>query len=186
MRIISGSARGTKLETLSGESTRPTLDRVKESLFSIIQNKIPDACVLDLFSGSGALGLESLSRGAKLAVLCDNNIEAINIINKNVEKTKLKDKSVVIKSSYIKCLETLKDKDIKFDLIFLDAPYKTNFAVGALKRILELDLITTEGLIIIETDEEEREIKNIEQIDINMYDIRRYGRVKLMFLSRKG
>lgn len=186
MRIISGSARGTKLETLSKDSTRPTLDRVKESLFSIIQNKIPDACILDLFSGSGALGLESLSRGAKLAILCDNNIEAINIINKNVEKTKLQDKTIVIKNNYIKCLEKLKDENIKFDLVFLDPPYKTNFAVDALKRILELDLITNEGIIVIETDEEEREIKNIEKIDINIYDIRKYGRVKLMFLSRKG
>lgn len=186
MRIISGSARGTKLETLSGDNTRPTLDRVKESLFSIIQNKIPDAHVLDLFSGSGALGLESLSRGAKLAILCDNNIEAINIINKNIEKTKLKDKAVVIKNNYIKCLEKIKDENIKFDLVFLDPPYKTNFALDALKRILELDLITNEGLIIIETDEEEKEIKSIEQMNINIYDIRKYGRVKLMFLSRKG
>ena len=73
MRIISGSARGTKLVTLSGENTRPTLDRVKEPLFSIIQNQILDAYVLDLFSGSGALGLEALSRGAEKAVFCDNN-----------------------------------------------------------------------------------------------------------------
>ncbi len=186
MRIISGSARGTRLATLPGESTRPTLDRVKEPLFSIIQSKILDACVLDLFAGSGALGLETLSRGAKIAILCDNNIEAVKIINQNVEKTKMKDKTVVIKNSYLKCLETLKNKNMKFDLIFLDPPYKTNFAIDALERILTLDLISEDGIIIIETDDEEREIKNIEPIDINIYDIRKYGRVKLMFLSRKG
>lgn len=186
MRIISGSARGTKLVTLQGENTRPTLDRVKESLFSIIQNKILDSYVLDLFSGSGALGLETLSRGAKTAILCDNNIEAINIINQNVEKTKMKDKAIVIKNSYTKCLETLKNKNMKFDLIFLDPPYKTNFAIDSLKRILDLDLIADDGIIIIETEDEQREIKDIELIDININDIRKYGRVKLMFLSRKG
>lgn len=186
MRIISGSARGTKLVTLEGENTRPTLDRVKESLFSIIQNKILDAHVLDLFSGSGALGLETLSRGAKTAVLCDNNIEAIKIINQNVEKTKMMDKTIVIKNNYTKCLENLKNENVKFDLIFLDPPYKTNFAINALKIILDLDLIADDGIIIIETEDEQRETKNMELININIDDIRKYGRVKLMFLSRKG
>ncbi len=186
MRIISGSARGTKLITLPGESTRPTLDRVKEPLFSIIQNKILDANVLDLFSGSGALGLEALSRGAKAAVLCDNNIEAIKIIRQNIDKTKMQEKAIVFKESYIKCLEILKSKNMKFDLIFLDPPYRTNFAVDALDRILTLDLISKDGIIIIETDDEEKEVEKIRPIDININDIRKYGRVKLMFLSRKG
>lgn len=186
MRIISGNARGTKLATLSGESTRPTLDRVKEPLFSIIQNKILDSTVLDLFSGSGALGLESLSRGAKTVVLCDNNIEAIKIINQNIEKTRMKDNAIIINNDYIKCLEMLKNKQMKFNLIFLDPPYKTNFAVDALKRILDLDLLSEDGIIIIETDEEEREKQQLEKLDINIDNIRKYGRVKLMFLSRKG
>lgn len=186
MRIISGSARGTKLITLSGETTRPTLDRVKEPLFSIIQNKILDSTVLDLFSGSGALGLEALSRGATMAVLCDKNIEAIKVINQNIEKTKMKDKAIVINTDYKKCLEQLKVKNMKFDLIFLDPPYKANFAVDALNKILELDLILDSGIIVIETDEEERELEQLEQININVKDIRKYGRVKLMFLSRKG
>ena len=85
MRIISGRARGTKLYTLGGESTRPTLDRVKESLFNIIQNKIEDANFLDLFSGSGAIGLEALSRGAKKTIFCDSSKQAIEIINKNIK-----------------------------------------------------------------------------------------------------
>lgn len=86
MRIISGKARGTKLYTLEGIHTRPTLDRVKEALFNIIQTKLLNAIVLDLFAGSGALGLESLSRGAKKAILCDNHFEAISIIKKNTRK----------------------------------------------------------------------------------------------------
>ncbi len=186
MRIISGSARGTKLVTLLGESTRPTLDRVKEPLFSIIQNQIVNATVLDLFSGSGALGIESLSRGAKTAVFCDKNKEAIEIISKNIEKTRLTESSIVINNDYIKCLEILKSKNMKFDLIFLDPPYKTDFATDALKRILELDLLAQNGIVIIETDEEERNIEEIKEININIDKIKKYGRVKLMFLSRKG
>lgn len=186
MRIISGSARGTKLVTLLGENTRPTLDRVKEPLFSIIQNKILDSTVLDLFSGSGALGIESLSRGAKTAVFCDKNKEAIKIISKNIEKTKLKESSIVINDDYIRCLEILRDKNMKFDIIFLDPPYKTNFAINALKRILELDLLAQNGIVIIETDEEERNVEGIKEININIDKIKKYGRVKLMFLSRKG
>ena len=87
MRIVAGKAKGTKLYTLEGENTRPTLDRVKESLFNIIQNKIQDAIFLDLFSGSGAIGLEALSRGARKVIMCDNSKEACNIIKKNMEKT---------------------------------------------------------------------------------------------------
>lgn len=186
MRIISGSAKGTKLITLEGNNTRPTLDRVKESLFSIIQSKIQDAYVLDLFSGSGALGLEALSRGAKLAVLCDNNINAIKIISQNVTKTKMQEKSILIKEHYQKCLDKMKQQNMKFDLIFLDPPYKTIFAIQALEEIIRLDLISENGIIVLETDDKEIEIENINLINIKIDDIRKYGRVKLMFLSRKG
>ena len=92
MRIISGTARGTKLFTLEGETTRPTLDRVKESIFNIIQNEVQNSIFIDLFSGSGAIGLEAASRGAKRVILCDKSKQAINIINKNIEKTHLKEK----------------------------------------------------------------------------------------------
>ena len=92
MRIISGTARGTKLFTLEGETTRPTLDRVKESMFNIIQNEVLNSIFIDLFSGSGAIGLEAASRGAKKVILCDKSKQAISIINKNIEKTHLKEK----------------------------------------------------------------------------------------------
>lgn len=184
MRIISGTARGTKLNTLDGISTRPTLDRVKESLFSIIQSKIQDACVLDLFAGSGALGLECLSRGAKKAFFCDSNIDAIKIINSNLEKTRLSLKSCVYHKEYKKCLEKLKEEKLKFDLIFLDPPYKTFLVNEALKKIEESDLLQNDGIIIIETDEEEI-IKKIKK-ESNFYDQRKYGRVTLLFLNRKG
>ena len=106
MRIISGTARGTKLYTLEGQATRPTLDRVKESLFNIIQNEISNSIFLDLFSGSGAIGLEAASRGAKKVILCDKSKDAIKIINKNIDKTHLKEKIELYNLDYEALLNT--------------------------------------------------------------------------------
>ena len=111
MRIISGKARGTKLYTLEGENTRPTLDRVKESIFNIIQNEIEGTQILDLFAGSWAIGLEFLSRGAEKAVLCDKSKEAINIIKKNIEKTHQENNTQLINTDFEECLEKLKKED---------------------------------------------------------------------------
>lgn len=184
MRIISGVARGTKLYTLEGESTRPTLDRVKEPLFSIIQNEIKNAVVLDLFAGSGALALEALSRGAKKAILCDKSRAAIEIIKKNIEKTHLNEKSKVLCMDYQKCLDTINEK---IDLIFIDPPYKLNIAVKAIDKIIEKQLLADNGLIVLETDEEERELEEIKIIghNIKIIDLRTYGRVKLIFLKEE-
>ncbi len=184
MRIISGTARGTNLYTLEGNDTRPTLDRVKESLFSIIQLQILDSNVLDLFAGSGALGLESLSRGAKHAVFCDNSYKASEILKKNIEKTHLKDKSTIITKDYLKALEEL--KNYKFDIIFLDPPYKFNLIGKAVEKILELNILNENGIMIVETDEEKRDLEILNKININIYDFRVYGRAKLIFLNRKG
>lgn len=181
MRIISGIARGTNLFTLEGENTRPTLDRVKEPLFSIIQNKIKNSVVLDLFSGSGALALESLSRGAKKAILCDKSKKAVNIINKNVIKTHFEDKVDVICKDYVDCI---KDINFKVDIIFIDPPYESNMAVKAVIEILKQNVLSENGTIIIETDDEKREIEQLNKIEkIKIYDLRNYGRVKLIFLN---
>ena len=142
LRIISGKAKGTKLETLEGLDTRPTLDRVKEALFSIIQFKLWDAKVLDLFSGSGALGLESISRGAKEAYLCDNSKKAIEIIKQNVKKTHFESNANIINKDYKKCLEDLKDN--QFDIIFLDPPYNSNYGIEAVRIITENNMLTNE------------------------------------------
>ena len=183
MRIISGTARGTKLYTLEGKNTRPTLDRVKEPLFSIIQYRIKDATVLDLFSGSGALALESLSRGAKKAILCDRSIDAINIINKNIQKTHFIKKIKIIHSDYKKCLNNIEEK---IDIVFIDPPYELNIAVSALKIIIEKNILTENAIVIIETDDEKREIEQINKIEqISIIDLRSYGRVKLIFLSQE-
>ena len=184
MRIISGTARGTKLNTLNGENTRPTLDRVKESLFNILQNRLQGAVVIDLFAGSGALALESLSRGAAQAILCDNHPEAISIIKKNIEKTHCKEKTKVIYKDYKQALTHITQKA---DIIFVDPPYQKNIAVDAIKRIVEKNLLTEEGIIVLETDKLERDQAQLEKItNIKIKDLRKYGRVKLIFLNRKG
>lgn len=181
MRIISGKARGTKLYTLEGENTRPTLDRVKESLFNIIQNKIEAANFLDLFSGSGAIGLEALSRGAKKAIFCDSSKSAIEIINKNIKKTHLEEKSKVYNLDYKNALREIKEKQ---DIIYIDPPYKTDFAIQAINEIIKLNIIDKNSIIILETDDE-KIIENIEKLEIEIQDKRKYGRAYLIFLNKR-
>lgn len=186
MRIISGTNRGTKLFTLEGLNTRPTLDRVKEALFSKINYDLIDSKILDLFSGSGALALEALSRGAKESVICDNSKQAIKIIKQNIEKTRNTDKTIVLNCDYRQALEKLKQENFKFNIIFLDPPYETDFAEDATKIIIKCDLLTEDGTIIIETDNKDKVISNLDTKDVDIKDIKRYGRVYLLFLNRKG
>jgi len=183
MRIISGKARGTKLYTLEGENTRPTLDRVKESVFNIIQNEIEGAKILDLFSGSGAIGLEFLSRGAEKAVLCDKSKEAANIIKKNIEKTHMEGKAYLINTDFENCLEKLENE--QFDIIYVDPPYDTNYVYKAIQKIIELNIAKEKSLIIIETDDEKRIEKEIKNIDVQIVDKRKYGRATIIFISLK-
>ena len=185
MRIISGTMRGTKLYTLEGDNTRPTLDRVKEALFSKINFELQDATILDLFAGSGALGLEALSRGAEKVFLCDNSRDAIKIINQNIEKTKTKDKVSLLNMDYKKALEELRIQKIKFDIVFLDPPYKTDFAENATKYIVENKLLKEDGFIVLETDEKERVLKNLDTNILDINEIKKYGRVYLLFIYSK-
>lgn len=182
MRIISGSARGLKLATLEGTETRPTLDRVKEPLFSIIQAQIKDARVLDLFAGSGALGLESLSRGAQSAVFTDISKRAVEVISQNIKKMKFEEKSVVLNQSYEKTLKELSSEKKEFDLIFLDPPYASGLLENAIQEIISYNLLSREGIIIVETDMES-ELQKVQNIGLHIKDIRKYGRVILLMLG---
>ena len=185
MRIISGTARGTKLYTLEGQTTRPTLDRVKESLFNIIQNEIPNSIFLDLFSGSGAIGLEAASRGAKKVILCDKSKDAIQIIKKNIEKTHLSEKVKLYNLDYELLLKT-KVKE-KLDIVYIDPPYESDFVIKSIKCIIEQKLADENSVIIIETDDEQRILKDLENLEIEVTDTRKYGRASLIFLKiRKG
>lgn len=185
MRVISGKARGTKLNSIDDIATRPTLDRVKESLFNMIQNKVPNSVVLDLFAGSGAIGIECISRGADKVYFCEKSHISSKMIYQNLEKTRFLEQSFVIEKDYKQCLKELSEKEISFNIIYIDPPYRQNLAIMAVEKILSLDLLDEEGIIIIETDDETRELKNLEKINLKVYDLRKYGRVSLIFLSRK-
>ena len=150
MRIISGKHRGRKLVTLEGmDVTRPTSDRVKEALFNILNNKILDANVLDMFAGSGALGLEAISRGAKQCVFIDSSSKAVNVIKKNIALCKEEAISQVINLDFKLALE--KVKNIKFDVVFIDPPYLKDIEVSALTFVSEL--LNEDAIVIVETDE---------------------------------
>ena len=181
MRVISGIARGTKIKSIDSMSTRPTLDRVKEALFNILQNYIKNAIVLDLFAGSGALGIEALSRGAKRAYFCDINKEAIKIIKENLEKTRLIEKSVIYNEDYIIAIKKIK---APLSIVFLDPPYKLDLAVKSIKELQKNKLLTNNSIIIIETDELNRDIEELQKIEnLEIIDNRKYGRANLIFIK---
>ena len=147
MKVISGIYKGRNLKGFNMPGTRPTMDRVKESLFACIQNDLKESVVLDLFSGSASLAIEALSQGAKEAYAVDKNKEAIKTINENIKNIGVKNCKVYL-SSYDQALQKFKVENLKFDLIFLDPPYETNYIEKSLKLILELDLLSTNGLIV--------------------------------------
>ena len=149
MKIISGLYKGRVLEGFDIDGTRPTMDRVKESLFATIQNKIPNSTVLDLFSGSGNLGIEALSQGASKAYLVDNNKKAINTIEKNINKLKIENVEI-IKNDYKEAIKDFSKE--QFDLIFLDPPYKTNYIEESIKLIEKYNILKEDGIIICESD----------------------------------
>jgi len=185
MRVISGKARGKKLIAPESEKTRPTLDRVKEAMFNKIQFEVRDAVCLDLFAGTGALGLEALSRGARKTVFCDESKDAIKIIKKNIEITRNIENSVIINNDYNWALESLKKQNEKFDIIFLDPPYKTNLAALALQKIIMSNLLTEDGIIIIETDDVNKKEDFLKTENIQIFDERKYGSVWLIFIRKE-
>ena len=181
MRVVAGSARGLKLKTIEGDSTRPTKDMVKEALFSVLTADINDSVFLDLFAGSGAIGIEALSRGAKEAYFSDINKECIEVINFNLEKARFKDKSKVFNLDYIKMLD--KVSNISFDIIYIDPPYNKGLGVKAIEIISSYDLLKKSGIIVYETDEVEQVPDTIGTYEI--FKSKKYGRNILNFYSRK-
>ena len=147
MRVITGRAKGVSLATPNGALTRPTSDRVKEALFSIVQFELPGASVLDLFGGTGQLGIEALSRGAASAVFVDCREDACKLIQENLKRTKLQQEAKVVRCDY---LEYLKRCNERFDIIILDPPYAEVFLENALKMITEIDILQSGGIIIAE------------------------------------
>ena len=147
MRVVTGKARGIQLKTPEGMQTRPTADRVKEALFSIIQFDIPGAKVLDLFGGTGQLGIEALSRGAESAVFVDAREDSCRLIRENLKRTKLEREAKVIRSDYLDYLSRCREQ---YNIIFLDPPYAEVFLENAIKRITEIDILHSGGIIVAE------------------------------------
>ena len=147
MRVITGKARGVQLKTPEGLTTRPTTDRVKEALFSIIHFDIPGAKVLDLFGGTGQLGIEAVSRGAKSAVFVDSGDAACRLIKENIKRAKMEKECTVVRSDYLDYLGRTREQ---FDIIFLDPPYAEVFLENSLKRITEIDILQSGGIIVAE------------------------------------
>ena len=147
MRVITGKARGINLKTPEGLATRPTADRVKEAMFSIIQFELPGASVLDLFGGTGQLGIEALSRGAQSAVFVDEREDACKLIRENLNRTKLEPLAKVVRSDYMSYLRSSKES---FDIILLDPPYAEVYLENSLKMITEIDILQSGGIIVAE------------------------------------
>jgi len=155
VRIISGVAGGIPIKVPPTEKTKPTLDRVKESVFSILHPYIPGTKVLDLFSGSGNLGLEALSRGADFAVFVDNSRLCTQIIKENIKKTRMEEKAQVVQSDVYRAIQHFARQGMQFDMILLDPPYAQDFVIKTLQMIEENGIIVENGLIAVEHIESE-------------------------------
>mgnify|MGYP002519036751 FL=1 len=180
MRVITGSARGVRLQAPKGMDTRPTLDQVKEGIFSAIQFEVEGRRVLDLFAGSGQMGIEALSRGAKSAVFVDMRQDACAVVRANLEKTRLTPNAQVLRSDYLSYLSHCRET---FDLIFLDPPYAEIFLENALKSISEIDILSECGILICERPVEKTLPAQIGCLHVSREY--RYGRVAVS-LYRKN
>ncbi len=163
MRVITGSARGIRLKTPNGQKTRPTADRVKEAVFSIIQFEVEGGRFLDLFAGTGQMGIEALSRGAASAVFVDGWKEACQLVRDNLKLTRLSDRAKVFNSDYLTFLQNCREQ---FDIVFLDPPYAEIFLENALNKISEIDILSDRGIIICERPAEKQldlEIKGLQR-----------------------
>ena len=172
MKVISGFLKGRKIEGYNIEGTRPTMDRVKESVFGMIQDYIKGSIVLDLFAGSGQLGIEAISNGAKLCYFIDNNTEVIKILNKNITNLKIKENSKILLSDWKKSLNDFANQNIKFDLIFIDPPYDYDVYEKILEKVSNLNLLNKDGLIILEHHNLKLKDK---YNDLTLYKQKKYG-----------
>ena len=182
MQIITGKYRGRKLLSLDTDKTRPTLARVKESLFSMIDSYIDQAVVLDLFAGSGSLGIECISRNAKKVFFCDNNPEAKKVLSKNLER--VTEPYEVIIGDFKEALNTFKRKLLKFDLVLLDPPYKSDFGDQAMDFLVKNNMLSKGAIVVYE-----QESKNLLQKDKEWFIIKKsknYGLANLTIYEYIG
>ncbi|MBO7179534.1 MAG: 16S rRNA (guanine(966)-N(2))-methyltransferase RsmD [Clostridia bacterium] len=177
MRVITGSQRGRKLMTLEGDSVRPTTDKVKESIFNIIQFDVPDAKVIDLFAGSGQLGIEALSRGAESCVFVDSSSKSIAVVEENLKITDFREKAKTVRSDSLSYLDRVIEE---YDIALLDPPYKAGLMEDAIERVAPH--ISENGVIVCETGSEEVLPENVDGFTSKRY---KYGKIALT-VYRKG
>lgn len=185
MRVIAGEKRHLLLKTVDDMSIRPTSDKIKETLFNILQFDLVDICFLDLFAGSGAIGIEALSRGAKHATFVDNSDKSIKVIKENLEHTGLTEKSDVIRADAALSLENLSRKNITYDIVFMDPPYEKGLYVPVMQKLSNSNLINENTKIIIETSMKEK-VEEVETYGYIIYRIKEYKGKKHTFLRKKG
>ena len=182
MRIISGKVRGLSLKTIDSDSTRPTRDMVREALFSILMNQVPESNFLDLFAGSGAIGIEALSRGANFCMFIELNPQCIKIIKENIEKARFQEQAEVYHVDYKKAINKLNEE--MFDIIYVDPPYHQEMGIDAIARISEKNALKGDGIIVLETDTNEVVPDEIGRYE--KFNYKRYGRNILSLFKRKG
>lgn len=184
MRIISGKAKGRKLIPPEGSMiTRPTLDRIKEAIYNIIQNRVYDSVVVDVFAGTGSLGLEAASRGAKECYLIDRSDSTFPLLKKNVENLKFEDTCTCCKGDSYEWLRKFADRNKIFDLIFIDPPYAKEMIPEAINIVSEKGLLHEDGIIVCKIDSGEVIFEGNEKIEL--YDKRKYGNTTVLFYRHK-
>lgn len=171
MRVISGDLKGRSILGFNMDGTRPTMDRVKESIFSSIQLLVPNSICLDLFAGSGSLGIEAISNGAKICYFVDKSDKAFNILKTNMNNFKI-DNSVILKMDYKSALNNFKNDNLVFDIIFLDPPYNMHIINDIIDYIAKNNLLSNDGVIICEVDEN---YLNVQIDNLIQYKNKRYG-----------
>lgn len=178
MRIISGNYRGRQLATVEGRDTRPTLDRVKEAIFSSIQFEIEGSICLDLFSGSGSMGIEAYSRGASKVIMCDNSVASMKAINYNVKRMEGGEMEIV-QSDYMSALARF--RDVKFDFVFLDPPYKSEYIDNAINYMIDMNMIAEGGIIIAEHDKNNR-LEGLRS-NVEVFKRKKYGMSYISYIK---
>ena len=181
MRVITGTARGRRLKELQGMETRPTTDRVKEGLFNIIQFDIEGRAVLDLFAGTGQLGIEALSRGAARAVFVDQRKEAARLAEENLKLTDLAGRGRVVCGDSLAFLDACRER---FDIIFLDPPYGTDLLEQAVAKITRFDILRGHGIMVCES-KADRELPPVPAPYV-LHRTYRYGQIKLTVYHREA
>lgn len=181
MRVIAGSARRIQLSVPQGRNTRPTSDRIKETLFNMLQDEVEDAVFLDIFSGSGGIGIEAVSRGAKKAVLIENDRNAIICIKENIRRTRLEEKVVLHQAEVMQALRHLECGADKFSLVFMDPPYNKGWELKVLHFLRHADILTEDALVIVEASME-TEVAPIAASGYALERVKEYKTSKHIFL----